>query len=438
MWQAGLTLITEILPDKVDALKALLHEIGNDINGNAHIDFGLLRSVHFLRFVVLDASEVRGTSIPPQLVLSTNYDGPLHDHLMELATQAQAGLNRIYSHCRQYPPDADPATLAAFLRRHQRKNAAFYMSTMGRSVEQVEQEAALYQAIQDYLQESCPAQNWQGRTATDIRKEIQDFILSQAQFAWAKEPYRKPFLQKYGSWILAGELLAILFLYGILWVVAPLATLLISLVLAVMVFFYWKTLRSLEKSDAATFQPAIKRPDQLAQLTQHEDYKVQNQLTHLVTAKAGRLRLFTLRLILGAINLLAATFYNKGQLAGIVTIHFARWAIIDGGKRLLFFSNFDGSWESYLGEFVDRSAIGLTAVWSNTEGFPPTQRLIQQGARHSVEFKSWAREKQIPTQVWYSARKTLSVKNINNNTAIRAALLGEMNEEEAKAWLRLL
>lgn len=438
MLQSGLTIITEVIPEKVDDLKALLNSIGDDINDNELIDFSLMRSVHFLRFVVLDAQQVNGRPVPPQLALSTNYDGPLRAHLLEMATQAQQGLTLIYSHCKGFSSDQEPQKLARFLYRHKQKNAAFYQSTMGRSVTQVEQESELNDAIQTYLQNTHPAQNWEGRSVIEIRKEIQSHILSQPQFDWVKKPYKKPFLQQYGTAVLAFELLALLILYVLCWAFFWLPTLLMSLVIFLGLFIFWQNLKKLEARDNARFRPSIKNIEQVSQLNQREDYKVQNQLTHLVNVKGGITRQIALRVILGAINLLAGTFYNKGELAGIVTIHFARWAFIDGGKRLLFFSNFDGSWESYLGEFVDRAAIGLTGVWCNTVGFPPTTNLVGEGARHSVEFKSWAREKQIETQVWYSARKTLSVKNINNNTAIRQGLIGEMNEKEAIAWLKRL
>ncbi|MEM7040531.1 MAG: hypothetical protein AAF570_26445, partial [Bacteroidota bacterium] len=174
------------------------------------------------------------------------------------------------------------------------------------------------------------------------------------------------------------------------------------------------------------------------ELTTREDYKVQNQITHLVVVKPGFFRQFTLRFVLWAINLLARTVFNKGELGGIPSIHFARWAVIDGGRRLLFFSNYDGSWESYLGDFIDRAAVGLTGVWSNTEGFPPTRNLIYEGARNSGDFKAWVRECQIETQVWYSAYKALTVQNVNNNTEIRKGMTGNLDREAAAEWLQRL
>ena len=105
-------------------------------------------------------------------------------------------------------------------------------------------------------------------------------------------------------------------------------------------------------------------------LKELEDRVVQNQLSHVVAVKPGFVRSFILKRVLSAIDALARYYFVHGRLGTIGSIHFARWVFIDDGKRFLFFSNYDGSWESYLGDFIDLAAIGLTGVWSNTVGFP--------------------------------------------------------------------
>jgi hypothetical protein len=112
--------------------------------------------------------------------------------------------------------------------------------------------------------------------------------------------------------------------------------------------------------------------------------------------------------------------------------------MINNGKRVLFFSNFDGSWENYLGDFVDRAAVGLTLAWSNTKEFPKTRLLIFRGATNEELFKTWTRKHQIVTQVWYTAYKHLTVKNILRNHSITLGLCRDMNENEAQEWLKLL
>jgi hypothetical protein len=96
--------------------------------------------------------------------------------------------------------------------------------------------------------------------------------------------------------------------------------------------------------------------------------------------------------------------------------------LIDRGRSLLFLSNYDSSWESYLGDFIDKSAGGLTGIWSNTVGFPRTWYLINGGARYEKDFKAIARTRQVPTNVWYRAYSRLSVEVIDTNSALRSAL----------------
>src|SRR5215203_7527378 len=92
-------------------------------------------------------------------------------------------------------------------------------------------------------------------------------------------------------------------------------------------------------------------------------------------------RPLVLRLVLAVLDRLARVIFDKGRLGSIGSIHFAHWAVIDDGDHLLFCSNFDGSWESYLDDFIEKAAKGLTAVWSNTDGFPATVGLTGRSAR---------------------------------------------------------
>jgi hypothetical protein len=99
--------------------------------------------------------------------------------------------------------------------------------------------------------------------------------------------------------------------------------------------------------------------------------------------------------------------------------------LIDNGRRLLFLSNYDGSWQNYLSEFIDQASVGLTGIWSNTVGFPKTRFLIFGGARNEQEFKTFVRNEQVLTTVWYSAYPTLSVENVWDNFEVRQVLATE-------------
>jgi hypothetical protein len=103
---------------------------------------------------------------------------------------------------------------------------------------------------------------------------------------------------------------------------------------------------------------------------------------------------------------------------------------------MLFFSNFDGSWQQYLGDFIDKSGWGLTGIWSNTMKFPRTRFLLTGGAYDEEHFLAWSRYYQIPTAVWYCAYPHLSIKNVINNSYIRNELFQDLNEQEARKFLQ--
>jgi hypothetical protein len=192
---------------------------------------------------------------------------------------------------------------------------------------------------------------------------------------------------------------------------------------------------------------------------------VQNQMTHVANIKPGMFRLALLRGVMATSSFLTRTLFVRGTLTGLSTIHFARWVLIDDNRRLLFFSNYDFSWESYLGDFIDQASDGLTGIWCNTTFFPrvrfhtvsglvrltvlvlrflpwfsrlPAVRVSEGGARREQEFKRWTRDHQVSTQVWYSAYPRLSVTNVNGNTEIAQGLFLPLTGEAQAAWLRRL
>jgi hypothetical protein len=144
--------------------------------------------------------------------------------------------------------------------------------------------------------------------------------------------------------------------------------------------------------------------------------------------------------VLRLVNYFTRHVFNHGSLARVRSIHFARWVAIDDRRRLIFASSYDGSLESYMDEFIDKVAWGLNAVFSNGVGYPRTRWLVLDGANDERAFKTFLRNRQIPTHVWYSAYDELSTINIENNAAIRAGLTGAEapNRAEAEAWLARL
>ena len=173
-----------------------------------------------------------------------------------------------------------------------------------------------------------------------------------------------------------------------------------------------------------------------ARLEAYEDLFNQNQFTQVLVMKPGKVRLITVQALMLFARTLIKNFFVKGKLMGIPTIHFARWVLIDNNKHMMFFSNFDGSWNQYLCDFIDKSGWGLTGIFSNTVNFPKTRFLFTGGAYDEEHFLAWSRGTQILTQVWYSAYHHLSIKNIVNNTLIRNELRKNLSEKQAQLFLK--
>ena len=122
-------------------------------------------------------------------------------------------------------------------------------------------------------------------------------------------------------------------------------------------------------------------------LARLEDHDVTNQFTVLGSVKPSLFRSVTLTAILWLVDYGARHIYNRGRLGRIQTIHFARWAFLDGKKRVLFASNYDGSLEAYMDDFINKVGWGLNLVFSNGVGYPRTHWLVRDGSKSEQQFK---------------------------------------------------
>jgi hypothetical protein len=439
-YQNGLTIVTPVRAGHTERLEAVLDEFQAQMPAHDDIPFEALERVHFMRWVLLPAAtDDLGREAPAQLVLSTNYDEPLDAHLEELVDVGGRALDRVYRHCVGYDPSGASfrADVTAYLRSHDVGYDTLYVGTRGRTVPQIRREATLRNRIQDFLDRRLrEAPSFREQTPAALRDAIQSFVRADPALDWAEAPPPEgPSIWPQAWDGTAGALvLTVLLLLG-----AGVALGFGGVVLGLVVgggagYLGWLRWREARDEEA----PPVTDYDHVAALARQENRIVQNEMTSVTTVKAGGLRQATLRTVLWVIDLAGRYVYTHGRLGSISSIHFARWVVLDDGRRLLFCSNFDGSWENYLGEFIDRAASGLTAVWSNTVGFPRTRFLTGAGARDEKRFKAYARNSQVLTEVWYSAYRDLTVQNINNNSAIRAGLFGEQSPEETRAWLRRL
>lgn len=423
-YQIGITILTRIKPEEIEVLKQLLREMNDDVVNNSVIPFSKLSRTHFARFAVLDTFiDPDGLVSPAQLLFMTDSDGPPGRHLKEVVNVAGEGMDKIYCHCEDYPPSGarTPEKRLAYLRSKMIKANTYYVNTIGRSLQQIRRGAQLRKILQDFL--DCSQKDWSRMSALQIRAAIQEHIKSQPELRWAKKPAERPGL--------FFRLRETLHLVGLL-----LLGLILSPILVVLLLVWLVLLRFHELTDPVS-QVKLD-PARLRTLDNLEDFVVQNQITTVDDIKPGRFWRITALSLLWFGNNLSRHFYNRGSLAGLKTVHFARLFTINNNRQVVFASYYDGSLESYMDDFVDKIAWVLNTVFSNERSYPKTRWMIFGGAQTEQGFKHFLRGHQIQTQVWYSAYDNLTAVNLENNAKLFAGLFGDMHVSQAEEWLRLL
>lgn len=429
--QSHFMVLAAIAPERETGLRTLLAGM-NRAPGvvdamNATLPFASFGQLHFMRLVILDGSTAEDITayglprpdVPKYLALMGDCDGPARQCLEALADRADAGLRRLFTHCADFNPASD---LLAWMLAHDAPLAAAYVNTVGRTVTQVRQESALQRALSAQLPRGPAAESLDPQA---MRRRLVEHV--RAEQAAGRLQLTPPAPTPLDWWLREAAHAVALPLVGV-------ATLPLSLV--ALPFFAWQ-LRRHERSDPdLAKQPAAAAVRVLQRL---EDHDVTNQFTAMGMVKPGRFRRWTLTALLALLDYACRHVYHRGHLTRVQTIHFARWAFLDDKTRLVFASNYDGSLESYMDDFINKVAWGLNLVFSNGVGYPPSDWLVCRGARIEQRFKDYLRRHELPTEVWYKAYPGLTAVDLARNQRIREGLeRATMSDAEAIAWLRLL
>jgi hypothetical protein len=407
-----------------------------------------LPDTHFMRFVVIDDRE-----LAPLLVWESNHDGYAADYL-ESVRVTTPSIDRVFECCAGYPGSADRDAWHAWMTARSCRAPAFYTGYRGIPRKRVLNDAALHAELQRLVDDPLTRAALQGKP--DIRGELAKAIATSSTLE------TEPVADAAVRWTLAdlapiiiGVLALLLGALGASWYAFGFWTTLVALGVVVAAIGAAAVaavahLHHLEQTDSAfqTTTPVYDTNDQ----HRAEDWVAQNEFTSVLDLKPGWFRLAVCFVVLTVIDVAARFYFVNGDLSGITSIHFARWVIIRDtrdmaaipvGKqrrhRLVFFSNYDGSWESYLGEFVDRAPSGLSAIWSNAVDFPRTTNLTGagagDGARDEEAFKQYARNSQITTNVWWPGIPRMTVQNVRENVEIRQQLRAPLSAAEDRSWL---
>lgn len=463
---AMVTVIASLPPEKAAEVRALISSsLGNPALATVRSKLeDESRGPRILHFASLHAllSPHGGKA---WLVLEISSDGSATDALENFVSRLEDVLEKILSHSSDWQRSDNAAT---FLKRHSVSPGTGYFDTPGLNfcgtpgqlLVDTLRERELAARIGEILSGQSP-----GVAPLQRLSEVRKALREDPKFSWGLDPPPPPVPApaEKRSFKLQVASLAWPFVPAFLWplliLLAPIAlvlallggptalsrapvvllhfTVYLFLGLSAVLLAIYVRFRASEARDSVS--EASIASDELEGILERENApgSVQNHMISLTVLKAGIIREFTIRLALWVVAGMTAQNPKPGFLGDIGTIHFARWVMIPKTRMLLFLSNYGGSWQSYLEDFITKAHAGLTGVWSNTVGFPRSTNLFFDGATDGERFKRFARNSMTYTPFWYSAYPDLTTDNIRENRLIRRGLACAMTQDEAVAWLAL-
>ncbi|HXW79138.1 MAG TPA: hypothetical protein VEJ84_06545 [Acidimicrobiales bacterium] len=399
-----LTLIANLGPDQVPRLREVLEEVDRSPSDNPYLRLADSRRTHFARFVIVDDQEAG-----PRLLFSADYDGALKDYISELVA-VMPGMDAIWRGCEDY---SGSDNFERFVCEQMIPVSDIYIGFPMLTSETIQARAEL----RNFLEDFCDVGGVAGYLRSARLGEFLDLLQRAAPAPSAWQRLKASFASAERE---LGERARSAFRSGFL-----------SLGVA-----YGKLLVKPDfdrVSSQAVDLPARRLYlEHLAQLEAVENRYVQNQMTLVAALKSDWKSQLLLRFSMLLADPIIKYGWPSGQFSGVFTLHSFHWAVIDGGAHLVFISNFDGSSQNYLGDFLDNLSWGLNLFYANCIGYPD-------GGMAEVEpFYEWIRSHQYVPQIYYSAYPSETVLNISRDEQITRDLCSRFDRTAVEEWLRLL
>jgi hypothetical protein len=104
------------------------------------------------------------------------------------------------------------------------------------------------------------------------------------------------------------------------------------------------------------------------------------------------------------------------ELLGPLTLHYARWVLINNDTQFLYIAIFDTDFEQYTEDAIKIfNSVGMGSLFLNLEGFP------ENGMQDPEAFKKFVREHHCPSFLEYSEYEGVTVKEVKRALTIEQA-----------------
>ena len=400
-------------------------------------------SVHFVRIVALEAgSDLRGHVLPPRLLINGIFEGTPKTFYEELTAAFGQRLVDLLQNCTSF--DASHSEdLPGWMRRNAIRPQTLHVGTLHDELKNIREENLLQIAIERFIDDQQCGRAWSGADPATIHRDILAYVRSRPDLTQSHRSARTLRSRIFQTLDLLGGiafvsvppiLLACLIIYlrhmnwwSLFWLVPT--------VVLFGLTFVALTIRYFEITEGDLV--VVPKTGQTRELVEDEDFGIQNQITLVVPVRDSGFRRLSIRIVLWVANSFSKHWYQRGQLAGIDTIHFARFHLIDGGRRMVFISDFDGGWERYLFDFLGVGSLAVVPIWSNLHGCPKARLLRFPLPGFAQRFLPFTRARQVRSHFNYSAVPDLTVTEIKRNADIRAGLFQVRDDAAIQRWLDL-
>ena len=413
---------------------AAIREFEKQLKASTH---PVKERIHFLRMFLLPNSE----KIYKQIVFSIVFDGEkleflnllvdgLKDALLEVLKNV-AGRSELHA-------SQTNADLVSWFLSQNLNPATYHVGTVWNSVAEIKNDRKVYLEISSFLD----SQNGLDQLAPqEIKKRIKERVENRLpkRISTGATPALRLLkildIQLLILLILLIPMLpAILMLVVMKWTAINLLWLVPAVALALILGLggFVRCLELLETDHEVW-------PDEsrLKHILANENIGAQNQMSLVVDVKYSHARRVIIATVLWVADAVSRHRYTRGRLTGIDTIHFARFFLLQGKRRMLFMSDYDGSWSRYLFDFTGIGALAVVPIWSSLRGCPKARFLRWPTVGFEERFLPFTRACQIEVQCWYSGYSQLSVSEIKRNEKIRLGLYKPSSDQEILDWLSL-
>lgn len=468
--------------------------------------FTALGTVHFASLALLPPEAGNSCPALPHLMLEITIDEglPVPVLLDQLVARGFDLLWQVYG-CYQIGQVSDePAARAAWLRallaRHLSEANCAFVGARDRTVRQILAEHDLYSRARD----RALALTANERIESDwLARKLADWAQATREFDWARRPAPRCFWRTgglrrvlggvallialvalpfvlYFTWQTVDRVLALpqgsaWFLEGLWWalkllittVVVVLGALLLAAVGLVVLtqLAAWARRLSLWLDRWHRLQHVrtafeVPRAHQVHASVLACEAALRGRPNHIISLTdvraPRRWQALWLRFFLAAISWVGVLVFVHGLLGKASGIKYGHWHVIDGGRRLLFCSNYDGAFGGYLDEFIAGATVGVNLFWGRTHlptrsaaamgqpavtmarNFPPRRWLAcHGGCEHEQAFKAYARDSMLPHLYVFQAYRWTQGE-IERATRVRDALFGLRNSVNDEALARAL